>query len=1165
VKRNPTNMFHCATIVTLSAFLAGAVSHAATFRQADGPNGIVSVEAENFASKTTKQGHSWEVSAAVEGFSGKGYAQAVPDNEANQGPGEGPELNFQVSLGKAKPTFTVYEKGFCRLQGARYCKVNQGEEWQADSRTGSYADIAVDFDIPGCRFVFSRGSSYLPYWTTDTGRWFVEEILPRSGDGTDTMPDKVNKYSQVFVIENSPARAVVRWRYAPDFEAAPNKAFAEEYFTIYPDGLCIRAVRKPAEDLERWMDPANIVISRFRLAPGGIEKLPAAADELKLLLAESCKSDFEVLPFDTAGGSYVLKCRKNALPSKLELTLTPQKATGVKNPAVLVRNWGDFEPRLKLNGHPFSDYHYGYVHFPYSSDLVLWLNSEIEGNLDISISPGAGSPAANQPPVVDAGPDISLVVDDPPAPVSLVLSGSATDDGLPADNLKVSWSKLTGPGKVVIRNEDKPSTEVLINEHPFEPEMSANDVAYKFRMTAKDGGLESSDEVLVNVRKRPAPVAAPSAYWSFDEQSGRRAIEAVGAVNCRVDGHKPLYKAGVLGTAMQFDGYSTVVTCEKTKAPSVGASLTTEAWVAVGAYPWNWAPIVHQSHWNSTGYYFGIDQAGRLGLKVAVDGKWVELTSERALELYRWTYVAAEFDGEDGRMSLYMDGKKVARLSVPRSAITPSDSDLLIGRNNVALQPTDAVRPKATLATRYGFDGLIDELKIYSRALGEKDIAASYQNTRPDRLIRDNPDMQKRVLPGMPGKARFGAYYTRLRYYETWDNLWRVAEHPDVVVKFDDSPVSVVFWRGTSYGPGWVTENNKWLSDQSVEEGGGGTLGCCEHMSDKQCRHAHARIIESTDARVIVHWRYALVDILYRNPRMNKKTGWGDWVDEYLTIYPDAVGIRNVKYYSSKYGHYSLQDTQFLSQPGTRPEDNIELESLTVVTQDGQSKTLSWAAKVPENDLEKANIELVNLKSKYRPFLIFRPGVRIEPWGQSEKNDYCPWPTWNHWPAAQILSDGRLATAPDRLTHSALGAVDIDDLKENMMMYGLTDKPATSLVPLAKSWNCPPKLNIASDGFSFNGYDRGHRAYLLSQDSPVALPLQFTLDGSKDSPVFNPCFVIKNWRSDSKVSLALNGKTIQPGPNFRQGIETSGDEHGESLVVWLKTASNNTVNIRISQ
>ena len=71
-------------------------------------------------------------------------------------------------------------------------------------------------------------------------------------------------------------------------------------------------------------------------------------------------------------------------------------------------------------------------------------------------------------------------------------------------------------------------------------------------------------------------------------------------------------------------------------------------------------------------------------------------------------------------------------------------------------------------------------------------------------------DLQPRKLPGEVGKIdKFGAYYTNLKYHDLWDNMWREPEHPDVVVKFDLMPTSVVFWRGNR-SPGWVTETNKW-------------------------------------------------------------------------------------------------------------------------------------------------------------------------------------------------------------------------------------------------------------------------------------------------------------------------------------------------------------------
>jgi len=45
---------------------------------------------------------------------------------------------------------------------AYYTKIDSGEAFEKYSRTGPYADIVVE--LGEGKFVFWRGSSYLPYW-----------------------------------------------------------------------------------------------------------------------------------------------------------------------------------------------------------------------------------------------------------------------------------------------------------------------------------------------------------------------------------------------------------------------------------------------------------------------------------------------------------------------------------------------------------------------------------------------------------------------------------------------------------------------------------------------------------------------------------------------------------------------------------------------------------------------------------------------------------------------------------------------------------------------------------------------------------------------------------------------------------------------------------------
>jgi hypothetical protein len=283
-------------------------------------------------------------------------------------------------------------------------------------------------------------------------------------------------------------------------------------------------------------------------------------------------------------------------------------------------------------------------------------------------------------------------------------------------------------------------------------------------------------------------------------------------------------------------------------------------------------------------------------------------------------------------------------------------------------------------------------------------------------------------LPSGPeGPGKFGAYYTYLKYRPEWDSAWRVAEHPDIVVLFEDGGHKFVFWRGTSYIPCWVTSNGIWYTNEFVERRGwhnANTDGCVEPMSDKQCRYSQVRIIESTEARVVVHWRYAPVDVQYRHPFIDTKTGWYDWVDEYYVIYPNATGIRDIRVQSTNVNKWmEFQEAIVINQHGTLPQDNIETGAISVANMNGENITYNWD-KEPDfrNNPEKANIFTVNLKSEKRPFALVVPPQSgnnlITSYGGHGRNSIFNW--WDHWPVSQDASDGRDASSAERPSHSSL-------------------------------------------------------------------------------------------------------------------------------------------------
>ena len=100
----------------------------------------------------------------------------------------------------------------------------------------------------GSRFVFWRGSSYVPFWAGrhNTGlsyEWAETGGLPRFVDCIEPLMDKELRYGRVQIIESTAARVHVRWTYQScDFNYKVWGDAADEDFYFYPDGFGTRVL-----------------------------------------------------------------------------------------------------------------------------------------------------------------------------------------------------------------------------------------------------------------------------------------------------------------------------------------------------------------------------------------------------------------------------------------------------------------------------------------------------------------------------------------------------------------------------------------------------------------------------------------------------------------------------------------------------------------------------------------------------------------------------------------------------------------------------------------------------------------------------------------------------------------------------------------------------------
>jgi hypothetical protein len=252
-----------------------------------------------------------------------------------------------------------------------------------------------------------------------------------------------------------------------------------------------------------------------------------------------------------------------------------------------------------------------------------------------------------------------------------------------------------------------------------------------------------------------------------------------------------------------------------------------------------------------------------------------------------------------------------------------------------------------------------------------------------------------------------------------------------------------------------------------------------------------------------------------------------------------------------------------------------------MVNMAGESHPYSWAEHAPDkiDQPSRANIEVINTKSAARPFLIV-PDSPFELYGQSYasplfrpfnmeiKREHSIFPWWNHWPVAQIPSDGRWATEPDRIAHSSLttglewkNTETTPVSRTRVMLHGLTERSPAALAALGRSWLRAPALTFTDPPGAVGRYDVTERAYVVDNDRAAAGEVvRFEIAASDTQPLVNPAFILRQWTA-AGISLTMDGKPAVRGRDFQSGI--SRHLAGNDLIVWLKLETNRPVRIEL--
>ncbi len=174
----------------------------------------------------------------------------------------------------------------------------------------------------------------------------------------------------------------------------------------------------------------------------------------------------------------------------------------------------------------------------------------------------------------------------------------------------------------------------------------------------------------------------------------------------------PTLVDGKFGYALEFDGYDDGVYVADSPSLDFSMAITIEAWIYLESYANLREHSTQTVAEKALAYYLNI-QSGHLSFY------WYGLSnpgyhkSPNTIPLNTWTHVAATYDGS--YVKLYENGVEVYSLSVTGTGQT-SNWDLGIGY--------EPYYPEKF--PRY-FEGVIDEVRVWSRALDANEIMASAQ------------------------------------------------------------------------------------------------------------------------------------------------------------------------------------------------------------------------------------------------------------------------------------------------------------------------------------------------------------------------------------------------------------------------------------------------------
>jgi len=314
---------------------------------------------------------------------------------------------------------------------------------------------------------------------------------------------------------------------------------------------------------------------------------------------------------------------------------------------------------------------------------------------DLAIAPGW-----NRAPRVFAGDTQTI----PVSTGTATLNGYVSDDGRPG-NVTTLWTKAKGPGNVVFSDPNSVSSTATFSMPGV----------YTLELAADDGDRTASSKVKINILADSGADPTWVGYWPFDNNTTDQQLGNNGVLK-----GNPVYSTDVapstVGTnshSINLDGSGDYVEIAHNLSLNAPDGSTIAMWIKPRTYPGffpagnDWSALLSKGQtWGRENYSVGF------GAYYYLFGRGMEMLVPSLDDAVRtpnnWYHVAVVVEPASQHAKIYINGILDQRVIAVATGGTNSDP-VYIGQYS----------PGQTT-----IDGKIDDVRLYTRALSDAEIAA---------------------------------------------------------------------------------------------------------------------------------------------------------------------------------------------------------------------------------------------------------------------------------------------------------------------------------------------------------------------------------------------------------------------------------------------------------